>query len=185
MARIYFRGGAYPTQWQAFRYFGPTAARFDHHLPAADGVGQIQDRGIFYASHDATTCFAEVFQAPVRLIDRKRHNPWLVVFVLQSDLHVLDLTGKFAVRVGASMKLASGPIADSRNWSRGFYEAYPDILGIQYPSSLTNAPVVALYERADNGRIIPLTPVFHRALNDPAMLSIVINVADDLGYGLS
>lgn len=39
--RIYRRGGAHPTRWDALRYYGPTTARFDHHL---------LDDGLYYPS---------------------------------------------------------------------------------------------------------------------------------------
>jgi len=30
--RVYFRSGEHPSRWHQFRTFGPTDARFDHHL---------------------------------------------------------------------------------------------------------------------------------------------------------
>lgn len=45
------------------------------------------------------------------------------------------------------MTLISGPRAHSQNWSRGFYDGYPGIEGVLYPSSLTNQTVYAFYER--------------------------------------
>ena len=62
------------------------------------------------------------------------------------------------------MKLATGPTSYSRNWARGFYDAYPQIEGLWYPSSMTNEPVIAL--------------------NDPILLTPLRNSAEDLGYDL-
>src|SRR5271170_6489064 len=73
--RIYFLGGAHPGVWNAFRFFGPTHSRFDHH----DDPGRVQAKGILYAGRDPTTCLAEVFQA-TRVIDRGANDPWLVGF---------------------------------------------------------------------------------------------------------
>ena len=36
LARIYFTAGRHPSHWRQFRRFGPTAARWDHHLPDPD-----------------------------------------------------------------------------------------------------------------------------------------------------
>ena len=92
MARVYFRAGRHPTHWNAFRYFGPTASRFDHHLPDSNGLGKLQRRGILYAGSSALTCLAEVFQAPGRTINRYRGSPWLVIFELTPVLpcHAID-----------------------------------------------------------------------------------------------
>ncbi len=90
--RVYFRGGAHPTRWNALRYFGPTSGRFDHHLPDHEGRGQIQERGITYVAADILTCLAEVFQGALHAIGRTRGSPWLVSFSLAADVGLLDLT---------------------------------------------------------------------------------------------
>ncbi len=182
--RIYFRGGAHPTRWNALRYFGPTSGRFDHHLPDDKGRGQIQERGITYVAADILTCLAEVFQGALRTIGRTRGSPWLVSFLLAADVRLLDLTGTFALRAGASMKLMSRPVSYAQNWARGFYEVYTDIYGFYYPSSMTNRPAVALNERVDLLEVFPRTPTFHRALSDPLLLTPLRNAARDLSYGL-
>ncbi len=180
--RIHFRGGKHPTLWNTVRFFGPTNARFDHHQPDEDGEGQMQERGVAYTAPLAITCLAEVFQGPPRVINRDRGKPWLVAFQLQSPVSLLDLTGKFALRAGASMKLMTGPKSYSQNWSRGFYEVYAEIHGLYYPSSLTNEPIIALNERAKP--VFPPTPSFNRALSDPALLTPLRNAARELSYGL-
>ena len=144
----------------------------------------MQERGVAYYAPLAITCFAEVFQGPPRIIRRQRDNPWLVTFQLQSPVALLDLTGKLALRAGASMKLMSGPKLYSRSWSRGFYDVYAEIQGFYYPSSLTNEPTITLNERADPAEVFPPTPSFHRALSDPALLTPLRNAASQLNYGL-
>ena len=68
-------------------------------------------------------------------------------------------------------------------WSRAIYSAYPDIEGLYYPSSMAaNRPAFALYERAVSA--IPRAPAFHRPLSDPTLLTLLRNVARDLGYVL-
>lgn len=182
--RIYFRGGSHPTRWSALRHFGPTSARFDHHLPDTEGRGQLEERGATYLAPDILTCLAEVFQETLRTIQRARRSPWLVSFPLASDLQLLDLTGTFALRAGASQKLMSGPVSYAQNWARGFYEVYAELQGLYYPSSMTNKPAVVLNERVDPLLAFPSTPTFHRALSDPLLLTPLRNAARELGYGL-
>ena len=184
--RVYRRGGPFPTLWNDFRRYGPTAARFDHHLPDERGRGRVQERAIVYAATDIPTAIAEVFQQR-RAIDRALDAPWLVSAELARELVLLDLTDTFALRAGGSMKLVSGPTVYAQAWSRGFHEAYPDVQGVRYPSSLTNRPVVALYERAlalGDGPFAP-PPPFHRALTDALPLEPLRNVAREIGYDLS
>jgi len=176
--RIYFAQGAHPGNWNDFRFFGPTAARFDHHdLPAS-----VQARGILYAAQDPVTCLAEVFQA-TRTIDRAARAPWLVAFDTVRDVPVLDLTGAWATRAGASMAMSSGPRPRARVWSRAIYSAYPTVEGLLYGSSMNaNRPAFALYERAQSA--LPSAPSFHRALSDPALVHRLNAAATRLGYGL-
>ncbi len=181
--RVYLRGGPHPTLWNAFRFFGPTAARFDHHLLDEAGDPCEQDRGVLYAATDIVTALAEVFQQR-RTVNRAANRPWLVSFALSRELTLLDLTGTFPVSVGASMKLVSGATLYSQNWSRGFYERYPEIHGLYYFGSLTNRPVVALYERVLRLDPFPTTPVVHRALDDPLLIEPIRNACRTIGYDL-
>lgn len=138
---------------------------------------------IFYCAVHGPTCFAEVFQ-DIRVIDRSADDPWLVGFGLARDLTLLDLTGTWPTRAGASMAINSGPRPRAQRWSQAIHEAYPDIEGLYYPSSMHgNRPTLALYERALTA--LPRAPIFHRPLGDPALLSVLRHVAWDLGYGLT
>lgn len=176
--RIYFRGGRHPTFWDTFRTFGPTRSRFDHHLPPP----RSQTRSILYGALAGPTCLAEVFQQ-TRVVDRSASDPWLVSFKLQRALDLLDLTGIWPTRAGASMAIANGPRPRAQRWSRTIYRAYPQIHGLYYPSSMYgNQPSVSLYERAHGA--LPNRPVFHRPLRDPGLLGILQRAAMNLGYGL-
>lgn len=181
--RVYRRGGAYPTLWNAFRFFGPTSARFDHHLPDKDGDPCEQERGVFYAAADIVTVLAETFQHR-RTVNRRTDRPWLVSFSVTCETTLLDLTGTFPVSVGGSLKLVTGPALYSQNRSRGFHDCYPDIHGLYYPGSLTNRPVVALYERALRLDRFPATPAVHRALDDPLLIEPIRNACRTIGYDL-
>jgi hypothetical protein len=176
--RLYFRGGRFPTFWNTFRTFGPTASRFDHQLPPP----RLQVRRILYAALEGPTCLAEVFQE-TRVIDRSARDPWLVGFELIRPLTLLDLTGVWPTRAGASMALSTGPRPRARRWAQAIYEAYPDVQGLFYPSSMHgNRPAIALWERG--GGAMPPMPVFHRPLIDPALLPVLSRVARQIGYGL-
>lgn len=179
--RVYFRGGPYASTWKSLRYFGPSDARFDHHERDPSGQPFHQDRGIIYLACDIPTALAEVFQAG-RLVDRHRHQPWLVSFSVARDIRLLDLTGMFCVQAGGSMKLVSGPRTYAQNWSRAFHACYGSIEGIYYPSSLTNRPVMALFERVLHPPPFPETPLLHRALNDALLIDPVRGACRDIGY---
>lgn len=179
--RIYFRGGEHPTFWTEFRHVGPLDSRFDHH----DGKEpSFQARSVLYAAGSPVTCLGEAFQK-TRTIHRSARAGWLAGFELATDIRLLDLMGGFATRAGASMGLVSGPRSVSRNWARGFYDAYPAIHGLRYPSSMhANRAACVLTDRAEAAGALPSQPGFHRALADPAMLEILRNAANELGYAL-
>lgn len=178
--RIYRRGGGYPTRWDDFRYYGPIA-RFDHQQ--RDGMGRAceQARGILYFALDIPTALAEVLQER-RAVNRTDLQPWLVSIKLANDLSLLNLTDTFCAQAGGSMKLVSGPVAYAQNWSRALYERYEGIHGLYYPSSLTNRPAVALYERALDAEPFPDTPRFHRELNSPLLIEPLRNACREMGY---
>jgi hypothetical protein len=158
--------------------FGPLSSRFDPHLPPP----HLQDRGILYGAVQGPTCLAEVFQ-DTRVIDRTAKDPWLAGFALQRPITLLDLSGSWPTRAGASMAINTGPRPRAQRWSRTIYEAHPAAQGLHYPSSMHgNLAAVALYERSLPA--LPPVPVFHRPLRDPALLPVLKRVARDLGYGL-
>jgi hypothetical protein len=117
LSRVYYAGGPHPREWNAFRFVAPVNARWDHHRANSSGEPQSQERGIYYAARDAKTCLAEAFQQ-TRRIDRAFQSPWLVVFETVSPLVVLDFTGDFATRMGASMAIHSGSRERARGWAR-------------------------------------------------------------------
>jgi len=176
--RIYARGGRYSSTWNTFRSFGPTRSRFDHHLPPA----RRQRRRILYGATNGSTCFAEYFQDG-RTIDRVLNEPWLVSFELTRHLALLDLTGAWPTKAGASMAINSGPRPRAQRWSRAIYDAYPAVEGLWYCSSMdANRPAVALYERAKTS--LPTKPRFQRALADAALSAVVKNAGHRFGYAV-
>jgi hypothetical protein len=184
LARIYRSRGEHPQVWNQFRYFGPLNSRWDHHLSNEAGAPRVQLRGIYYAATNAKTCLAESFQA-TRRIDRVFQAPWLVVFQTLARVKLLDLTGDFATRMGASMAIHSGSRGRARGWARDLYQAYPEVQGILYAASMHGGQhAIALNERAVKEPLFPEHPLFHRALADDAMIDTLKHAAGDLGYAL-
>ena len=182
LARIYFSAGSYPPHCNRFRHVGPTAARWDHHLPSSSDEPIEQDRAVLYCAPQVDTCAAEVFQS-TRRIDRIRNAPALVVFAVQVPLILLDLRGAFTTRIGASRTIHSGPRSRARAWARQLYDAYPNVQGFQYGSSMNgHAPAIVLNERAKGA--LPKEPQFHRALNDDMLVDVLQRIALRLSYGL-
>ena len=100
-------------------------------------------------------------------------------------MRLLDLTGTFPTRAGASMGLMTGPRSVSRTWARAFHDSCPEIDGLYYPSSMhANRPSMVLNERARDAGVMPDQTSLHRSLGDPAILSILRNAAHALGYAL-
>lgn len=179
--RVYFRAGAHPCRWAQLRGFGPAAGRrFDHHDPPP----RVQEKGILYGAvgpHAIRTCIAEVFQ-DTRAVDREHNEPWLVGFAVRRDLRLLDLTGSWPTRAGASQAIASGPRPRARAWSRAIHVAYGGLDGLLYRSSMNAEPALALYERARDA--LPAAPEFNRALADRSVLPILRRVCRPIGYDL-
>lgn len=177
--RIYRRGGCHPSTWDAFRDWGPVAtARFDHHEEPA----RTQERAIIYVAAHGPTCLAEVFQ-DTRVVDRSHGEPWLAAFALTRPVTVLDLTGAWPTRAGASMAIASGPRARARRWSQAIYAAFPEAEGLLYGSSMdANRRCIALYERAQSAA--PQNPLFHRPLSDPGLAAMLRAASTRFGYAL-
>jgi hypothetical protein len=174
--RIYFRSGRYPGTWNGFRIFGPSDARFDHHLPPAYD----QSRGMLYGATEITTCVAEVFQNK-RILDRHQGDPWLAGLRLEREVPLHDLTGTWPTAAGASMAINTGTRPRAQKWSRAIYESYMSVQAIWYCSSMhANRPAILLYERAHDA--LPAEPFFHRALADPLLFIPLKNAAAGLGY---
>lgn len=184
VARVYYSRGRHPLGWNEFRHFGPLDSRWDHHLLGPGDTPVQQDRSIYYAATDAKTCLAEFFQH-TRRIDRAARSPWLVIFELSRKLDLLDLTGDFATRIGASMEIHSGTRSRARRWACDLYEAFPTLDGIFYASSMNGGePALALTDRAEKREVFSPHPLFHRALADDVLLDTLKDAADRLGYAL-
>ena len=163
--------------WNQLRSHGPVASgRFDHHEPPP----RTQQRAILYAAAEGPTCLAEVFQ-DTRVVARQHNEPWIVAFALEAQLALLDLTGSWPTRAGASMAIHTGPRPRAQRWARAIYAAYPAVQGILYSSSMNaGRPALALFERAQPA--LPAHPRLNRALAEAPLLVPIANAAARLGY---
>lgn len=188
LARVFFRGGAHPAAWNGFRYWGPGSGRFDPHCPDRSGRPTVGPRGILYAAGAGgpgglAVCLAEVFQE-TRIVDTDDRTPWFVVFRITRRLRLLDLRGLWPTRAGASAAIATGSKARARRWSRTIYDAWPDLHGLVYPSSMAGGGTAyALFERAQSA--LPANPAFHRALADPALAGPLLAAAGAIDYAVT
>ena len=176
--RVYGRAGPHPGTWNNFRFYGPLNSRFDpHELPRST-----QQRGVLYGASHPAAALAEFFQTR-RTINMRHRQPWLVGFALSREVCLLDLTGVWPTRAGASMTIANEPRPRARAWARVIYAAYSAAEGLWYGSSMhANTPCAALFERAQGS--IPLFPGYHRALEDETLRAFLTNVAAHLNFRL-
>jgi hypothetical protein len=180
VVRIYFAGGPHPVDWNQFRDWGPSKARFDHHI---EPPGDADDgRAILYAGSDLLTCVGEVFQR-TRQVDVVAGEPYYAMLRIRRPIRLLSLHSDWPTRAGASQALSSGIHASARAWSRAIWEDLPDVEGIAYPSSMVHGGSnYAFYERAA-GAFEP-DPVFNLVLAHRGLRAPLRNAANALNYGL-
>jgi hypothetical protein len=184
LARVYRSGGRHPAHWNGFRGVGPAAAaRFDTHPPTADGsVAEAPGHEVLYAGLTLRTCVAETFQL-ARVVDRQTDRPWLVVWRPVRVLRLLDLAGTWPTRAGASQAISSGPRGRARAWARVIHEAYPDIDGLWYRSSMDSGnPAVCLWAAARDA--MPARPWAHLSLDAPGLALPLARASRAIGYRL-
>jgi hypothetical protein len=184
LARIYSSGGRHPSTWNTFRTVGPVATgRFDTHPPTLDGVPvEAPGCGVLYAAVELRTCVAESFQAS-RVLDRRTGRPWLVIFRVTRVLRLLDLSDSWPTRAGASQAISSGPRERSRAWARAIAEAYEDLDGLWYRSSMDGGqPAICLWERAQDA--MPASPWAHLPLDAPGLTLALARACRPIGYQL-
>jgi hypothetical protein len=182
LARIYFSAGPYPSHWNRFRHVGPTAVRWDHHLPSSSDEPTEQDRAVLYCAPRWTPARRKSFRQPAGLTGSATHLPSRSL-PCRCPVTLLDLRGAFATRIGTSTAIHSGPRSRARAWARQLYDAYPEVQGFQYGSSMNgHAPAIVLNERAKGA--LPKEPQFHRALNDDMLVDVLQQIAQRLSYGL-
>lgn len=175
--RIHRTSGPHPAGWDERRVFGPSkTARFDPHSEPA----RIQEGvGVVYLARDVPTALAEAYQA-TRVVTVRRNAPYLTGFTTAADLELLDLTGGWPLRAGASHTTNAGRRDVARRWVRAFVEVWPDLHGLLYTSSMTGRTCVALYMPGRHA--LPGTPAFSEPLSCAGLTNHLADAANEIGY---
>ncbi len=185
LVRVFTVAGRHPQEWDGFRRTGPLPhARFDTHPPGPRGrPTDAPNEGVLYFGLSARTSVAEVFQ-DTSVVDRLTRQPFLVVVRPIRPLLLLDLTGLWPTRVGASQEISSGPRARTQEWARAIRTAYPDLDGLWYRSSMDSGnPAVCLWD-PPAATALPSTPDALVPLNHPGLDVPLARVCAALNYTL-
>lgn len=175
--RVHRTTGAHVLPWNALRNYGPLPSmRWDPHPDSRPGR---HVDGVLYAATDAATALAEVFQT-TRLIDTRVGAPRLTAWEPTRPLRLLDLSGTWLIRNGASAALTVAPRATCRSWARATHLTWPHLDGLAVPSTMTGDPNVVLWNAAEDS--LPESPAFSRALAHPLVWSIAQAAAARIGY---
>ncbi|OOP59534.1 hypothetical protein BMF89_20415 [Arthrobacter sp. SRS-W-1-2016] len=174
--RIHYTASTHVIPWNRLRTWGPVAgSRWEPHpLPPGDAA----PLGAAYLGEDVLTCLAEVFQL-TRFVDIDRDAPYVTAFRTTRDLTLVDLTGDWLLKAGASARVAFGEKARTRAWARAIHEAWPDIDGVYSLSALAlRHKVVTLW--TDDA--IPAAPDFSHPLSSPAIIADIVSEAAKIRY---
>lgn len=167
LIRIFDPASKYKPQPLTFRTYGPIH-RFDHQRPPKKDD---PERGIYYAAPTFSCCVVESFQK--RVIEFGTCE--VAIALLTRPLKLLDLRGEGAMKVGCNVAtVAAADTKLTQEWSRYFYEVYPEIDGLLYTSAHNGEPSVALYERVRDGLSCNETI----ALNHPDLLPVLRDIAE-------
>lgn len=176
--RIHRATGYHVTGWDQLRYRGPVESmRFDPHLPPPHN----QDRGVLYAGLRIPDVVAEVFQTS-RTLDRTLHDPYIAGWEPSRPLRLLDLTGTWPIRAGASAAINSGRKDHCRLWAQTIYSAQPDLDGLWHRSSMTGHQIVTLFTNAADS--FPTHPNIDVPLSHPGISIALLDACLDIGYRL-
>lgn len=178
--RIHRTIGAHVMQWNQLRSYGPiSTCRFDPHPEGPPR--QHPGVGVLYAASSLPTALAEVYQT-TRVIDSVTDSPVATAFRFRRPVRLLDLTGKWPLRAGASHVINTGRRTATRAWARAFVTAWPNLDGLWHTSSLTGDPCVTLYPPAAD--TLPSAPAHTFAIDDGDYLDWLLIAADTIGYDL-
>ena len=170
--------GEHVLAWNALRTYGPVArCRFDpHDLPPHE-----QTAGVCCLALDLPTALAEFFQ-DTRVVNARRNAPHLTAFQPRRALRLLDLTGEWSVRAGASHVINTGRRDVTRAWARAITAAWPGLDGLWHTSSMTGRSCVTIFNSAAD--VMPAAPSFSEPLDHPGLRPWVAAACDQIGYAL-
>lgn len=183
LVRIFTAHGNHPQQWNTFRYTGPLAhGRFDPQPPGRDETA-VHDpqHGVLYFALSVRTSVAEVFQT-TSTVDRKTRGPRLGIIRPARTLRLLDLTGLWPTRVGASQEISSGPKKTTQAWARAIRSAFDELDGVWYRSSMDGGgPTLCLWD-PPAASALPAEPDVLLPLDHPGLDVPLGRVCHELSY---
>ncbi|KAA9157172.1 RES family NAD+ phosphorylase [Amycolatopsis acidicola] len=185
LVRIFTAHGNHPQRWDSFRYTGPLPhGRFDPQRPGKAGAPSADSgNGVVYFGLSVRTSVAEVFQTS-SIVDRKTRGPRLVVVRPTRTLRLLDLSGLWPTRVGASQEISSGPKRITQAWARAIRSAFGDLDGLWYRSSMDGGdPALCLWD-PPAGTALPAEPDVLLPLDHPGLDIPLGRVCEELNYVL-
>ncbi|SFK40620.1 RES family NAD+ phosphorylase [Amycolatopsis sacchari] len=185
LVRIFSAGGSHPQRWNTFRRFGPLPhGRFDPQPPGHGGApAEDPGNGVAYFGLSVRTSVAEVYQT-TSIVDRHTNAPQLVVVHPSRTLRLLDLSGLWPTRAGASQEISSGPKQVTQAWARAIRAAFDDLDGLWYRSSMDGGgPSVCLWDPPAAGAL-PAEPDVLLPLDHPGLDIPLARVCEQLNYVL-
>jgi hypothetical protein len=183
--RVFFAGGARPERWNEFSYIGPLPhRRFDPHVPTpTGGVATSPDHGVLYVQLAVRSAVAEEFQ-DTSTLDRGTRQPHLAIFQPTRSVRLLDLSGLWPTRAGASQEISSGPKRVTQAWARAIRAAHPDLDGVWYRSSMDSGePAICLWDPPAKS-VLPDAPQVLLPLTHPGLELPLTRVCEELNYTL-
>jgi hypothetical protein len=183
LVRIFTAYGGHPQRWNTFRYTGPLPhGRFDPHPPGAGGaVTADRNSGVIYFGLSVRTSVAEVFQT-TSIVDRRTRGPRLVVVRPARPLRLLDLTGSWPTRAGASQALSTGPKKATQTWARAIHCAFPSLDGLWYRSSMDGRGHAVCLWDPPGGTALPIAPDVLLPLDHPGLDVPLGRICEEIGY---
>jgi hypothetical protein len=176
--RVHATVGDHVLAWNELRYWGPaTTMRFDPHLPPP----RLQDRGVLYAGSAIPDVLAEVYQQ-TRVVDRGAEGGYLAAWCPTRQLRLLDLTGSWPVRAGASYTINTGRKDHCRLWAQAIHTERPDLDGLWHHSSMTGGTLITLFTHAADS--FPERPGFDMPLAHPGLRLPLLDACRSIGYRL-
>lgn len=174
--RVHRTSGDHVIAWNRLRHWGPAATmRFDPYEPPA----RVQERGVSYAALGVPTALAEVFQQ-TRVVNSRRGMPYLTAWSPARPLTLLDLTGTWPIRAGASHAINTGRRDHCRAWARAVHTARPDLDGLWHQSSTTGGDAVTLFTHAADS--FPDRPRLSLPLDHPGLRGHLVAAVTQIGY---
>ncbi|WP_219107016.1 RES family NAD+ phosphorylase [Austwickia sp. TVS 96-490-7B] len=172
--------GRHVTAWDEFRHHGPLAGmRWEPH--PAGPISHHPRHGVSYQGVDIATCLAEVFQT-TRCIDTHTGKPQIIMWTPTRPVPLLDVTGTWPIRQGASAALMSAPRPVCTAWAQAIHHDLPQVEGIMTRSTMTGNAVVVLFTAAASA--FPAAPDHVVSLSSDIGVLLAHAAAVELGYAL-